>query len=190
MDKAVSLIKSDLERVKTEFGYGFSFSREIEESSLSYRLIFEMFLISVFGIFLLLTFLSERCLKSLLIISIIPLSLVLPLAAKMFLSLPLELGDIVGMTVLSGVVVNNSIYLAESKKTKLCFRVREKIKSIFVTSLTTVAGSVPLYFIASDSFSKSLSFFMIFGVAGSLFASLVLFPAALKFYMELQDNSF
>ncbi len=181
-DRAVSLIKSELSNIKLDFGYGFSFPREIEESSDSYRLIFAMFLISTAGIFLLLTFLTEKPLKSLIIISVIPISLVLPLALKAVFLLPLELGDVVGMIVLSGIVVNNSIYLAESNKSKICFRVRDKIKSILVTSLTTIAGSVPLYFISADSFSKSLSFFMIFGIIGSLFATLLLFPALLRTY--------
>ncbi len=181
-DRAVSLIKSALADIKLDFGYGFSFPREVEESSESYRLIFAMFLISTAGIFLLLTFLTEKPLKSLLIVSIIPLSLVLPLGVKALFLLPLELGDVVGMIVLSGIVVNNSIYLAESDKSGICFRVRDKIKSILVTSLTTIAGSVPLYFISADSFSKSLSFFMIFGIINSLLVTLLLFPAVMSWW--------
>ncbi|MBO4403748.1 MAG: efflux RND transporter permease subunit, partial [Treponema sp.] len=91
-----------------------------------------------------------------------------PMIIIFFTSGAFELGDIVGMIVLSGITVNNAIYITESKKQNYSFKLREKIKSILVTSLTTVAGAVPLYLLSADSFSKSLSFFMIWGIISSV----------------------
>ena len=58
-----------------------------------------------------------------------------------------------------------------------CFR--EKARSILVTSFTTAAGAVPLYLFGGDSFSRGLSFFMIFGIVDALVVSFVLFPGCM-----------
>ena len=186
-DAAMKVIRDELKKVEMEKGYGFSFSKDLETLAYKYNLIFAVFILSVTGILLLVTGLTENAKKSLLIISIIPVTLFLPLAIKFFMKVPLELGDIIGMIILSGITVNNSIYIAESGKKRIEFKIREKIKSIAVTSITTILSAVPLYIFASDSFSRGLAFFMIFGIVNSLAASLLLFPAVLsinKFAIE------
>jgi multidrug efflux pump subunit AcrB len=84
------------------------------------------------------------------------------------------------MVVLGGIAVNNGIYIAESPKGAVRSRVRDKIRSLAATSLTTIAGCVPLLIFSGSDFSRSLAFFMLWGTLGSVLASLGLFPGVLK----------
>ena len=180
MNKAVMAIKQALNTIDLDKGYGFSFPREIETMNYNYRLLICVFFICLIAIFLILTALSEKPKKTLILLSIIPVSCVLPLGIRLITNTSLILGDIVGLVVLSGISVNNSIYIGESKKVSIHYKLREKIKSILVTSLTTIISSVPLYIFCKDSFSKSLAFFMFFGVLNSLLVSLFMFCGVFK----------
>ena len=173
---AAFLVSERLAVLPLEKGYRFSFERDVAELNRDYRMAAGVLAFCVAGIFILLTALNERFELSALIVSVIPVSLVLPLAIRFVSGVPLELGDITGMVVLSGLAVNNAIYITESKKRRIVFCVREKARSILVTSLTTIVGAVPLYLLGGDSFSRCLAFFIIFGIIDSTLVSFVLFP--------------
>lgn len=179
-DKARVEIEDILKTIETEKGYGFSFDYEIQKLSKNYILMFEILLLSIIALYILMVFLTEDFVKALKIISIIPVSTVLPLIIKLILNAPLELGDIIGIIILSGISINNAIYISESHFKDTVFKVRNKIKSIVVTSLTTVISSIPLYFFSKDSFSQSIAFFMIFGILNSFISSIFMYPVIEK----------
>ncbi|MCL2289226.1 MAG: hypothetical protein FWC34_00745 [Bacteroidetes bacterium] len=87
------------------------------------------------------------------------------------------MGDITGLVLISGLSINNAIYISESRKTHIAFRVREKIQSIMVTSLTNMAAAIPLMILAKNSFSTALATSIFWGTIGSLLVTLFLFPA-------------
>lgn len=179
-DAAISAVSKTLSHLNVDRGYGFSLSRDLEVLSDNYRTLFFSFIAAIVGILILLTALSENPLNSLKIVSVIPVSVLLPLLIKLTGNVPLEMGDIVGMVLLSGISVNNAIYIAESEKNSMKFKVREKIKCIYVSSLTSIAGAVPLYIICKSSFSGELAFFMIWGVFSSVLISIVCMPTILQ----------
>lgn len=179
-DKARIEIEDILKTIETEKGYGFSFDYEIQKLFKNYILMFEILLLSIIALYILMVFLTENFAKALKIISIIPVSAVLPLIIKLILNAPLELGDIIGIIILSGISINNAIYISESHFKDTVLKVRNKIKSIVVTSLTTVISSIPLYFFSKDSFSQSIAFFMIFGILNSFISSIFMYPVIEK----------
>lgn len=179
-DKARVKIEDILKTIETEKGYGFSFNYEVQKLSANYILIFEILLLSIIALYILMVFLTEDFVKALKIISIIPVSVVLPLIIKLILNAPLELGDIIGIIILSGISINNAIYISESHFKDTVLKVRNKIKSIVITSLTTVISSIPLYFFSKDSFSQSIAFFMIFGILNSFISSIFMYPVIEK----------
>lgn len=179
-DKIVEDLKVELKHIPLAKGYGFSFSREIEMLSEQYKLLFLSLFISIIAVLILLTALTENFRKSILLISIIPVSFFIPLAIKLSFGASLELGDITGMVLLSGLSVNNTIYILESNCISIRNKVRNKISSILVTSLTSIASAVPLLFICKEGFSKNLSFFMVFGILSSVIACFILFPSWCK----------
>jgi multidrug efflux pump subunit AcrB len=175
--KAVAVVKNALSSLETAKGYVFLLPRELVLLENQYRLLLFAFIGSITAILLILTALTENITKSILICSIIPVSCLLPLFVKYIAGHPLEMGDITGMVIISGISVNNAVYIAESAKSNMVFRIREKIQSILVTSLTSIAASIPLVLAGSDGFSTALAFSILLGTMGSMVAALVLFPA-------------
>lgn len=175
-NSAVNAIKKALENTQMEKGYSYSFPREIEELNENFKILLIAFIFCISAIFILLTALTEKPLTSLLLVSTIPVSSFLPLLILFISQKPLELGDIVGLVILSGITINNSIYITESSSSTTILKVRDKIKSILITSTTTLLGSIPLYIFSKGSFSKSLAFFMLFGILNSIITCTIFFP--------------
>jgi multidrug efflux pump subunit AcrB len=179
-EEAARVVKAALAGVPVPRGCGFVLSRDIQFLSRQYQKLLAAFLASVAGILLLLTALTEDFFKSLIIISIIPVSCVFPLMVKFFRAAPLEMGDIVGMVIIGGISVNNGIFLTESRRSRPLFCLREKIPSLLAASLTTIAGAVPLILAGGEGFSRTLAESLLWGTFGSLVVSVVLFPCLLK----------
>ena len=184
-DKALKKVKETLNTISLDKGYGFSFPKEIDSMNHNYKILIFVFFICIIFIFLILTAISEKPIKTVILISIIPVSCIFPLFLRLVTNTSLVLGDIIGLVVLAGISINNSIYIGESKKKNIHFKLREKIKSIMVTSFTTIISSIPLYIFCKDVFSKSLAFFMFFGVLNSLIVCLLMFCG---FYKKTQKT--
>lgn len=185
-EDAIKITKKILNQIPFQKGYGYQLSRELENMKSQYISLAMVFILCVIGILILLTALTENFIKSLVIVSIIPVSIALPLIYKCIFNISLELGDVVGMILISGISVNNTIYIMESNKTRIIFRVQDKIKSILITSLTTIFGALPLVIMNTGSFAGTLSSFMMMGVLGSLLSSVILFP--LEEYLKIIEK--
>jgi multidrug efflux pump subunit AcrB len=188
-DKITALLHQMLSSIPLEKGVGYSFPKELEMMQQQYRTLIYAYCLSIAGILILLIALTEDFKKSLLMISIIPVSSVLPLFIRFATGTALQLGDIVGMVLLSGLSINNAIYIVESSKKTIPFKIHQKIKSILVTSLTSIAGAVPLLIMSKGGFSKNLAFFMTWGILNSLFAALLLFPGVYHIFSEKEKPS-
>jgi multidrug efflux pump subunit AcrB len=158
-------------------GYGYILSRDLELLEAQYRILFFAFLGSGAGIFLVLLCLTEKWKNALRIASIIPVSCAVPLLVKFLSGNPLEMGDMAALVVISGLSVNNAIYIEGARLRAVHFRVREKIQSILTTSLTGIAGAAPLALMGGEGFPAALARGILWGTAGSLAAALLLFPA-------------
>jgi HAE1 family hydrophobic/amphiphilic exporter-1 len=158
-------------------GYGYILSRDLELLEAQYRTLFFAFLGSGAGIFLVLLCLTEKWRNALRIASIIPVSCAVPLLVKFLSGKPLEMGDMAALVIISGLSVNNAIYIEGARLRAVHFRIREKIQSILTTSLTGIAGAAPLAFMGGEGFPTALARGILWGTAGSLAAALILFPA-------------
>ncbi|MBO5137402.1 MAG: efflux RND transporter permease subunit [Spirochaetaceae bacterium] len=174
--KAMECAKEILAQIPLEKGYGFRFIKEIEELREYYRNLFFLLLGCIFGILILLLGLTENFSKAIKLTAVIPASIALPMIIKLIQSGVLETGDLLGMVVVGGLAVNNAIYIAESEKSITILKIKDKLKSVLVTSLSTMAGAIPLV-ITGRGFTEQLAFFMLWGTAGSLIVSLLLFPS-------------
>ncbi|MCR4790957.1 MAG: hypothetical protein K5839_07765, partial [Treponemataceae bacterium] len=132
--------------------------------------------------------LTEDLKKSLLLLSSIGVTLFLPLLLNLIFDGALEMGDVIALVILSGICINNAIYVLEGKSENVKFKLREKIKSILVTSLTTILSSLPLLIFSREAFSKSLAFFMMTGILSSLFVILILFPGLLENIKKINNK--
>ena len=180
--EAKQLVEDFLKEFPLERGYSYQFSLQLKELFHHYQILALALVASVVGIFLLLCALREKPLEAFLVSTLIPSSLALPVLVLALLGKTWESGDIVGMVLVAGLGVNNGIYLIQSTKEYMVIQIRDKIASIFITSLSTILGAIPLLLCESGSFAASLSFFMVWGTAGSLVISLLVFPAVIDFF--------
>ncbi len=179
---AKQLVENYLQNFPLERGYSYHLSRQVRELSQQYQILALALVASVVGIFLLLCALREKPLEAFLVSTLIPSSLALPVLVLALLGKTWESGDIVGMVLVAGLGVNNGIYLIQSTKEYIFIQIRDKIASIFITSLSTIIGAIPLLLCESGSFAASLAFFMVWGTAGSLLTTLLVFPAVIDFF--------
>ena len=182
-DKALRELKAALKEARLPDGYYFSISREYEEMGKNYALAFAAFILALAAIYVLVAAQCENLLDALKALLTIPASLFLPLAIRALSFCPIKLGDATAMVFVSGICVNNAIYIMSEwnlKGRKDAFAAARSVsKSVMSSSLTTLAGSLPLMFLGAGSFSGDLAFFTFFGTIGSLAASLLLFPEML-----------
>lgn len=177
-------VKKTLKELNLPEGYYFSWPKEYESMNESYAKILGAFLLSAAAIFFLVAAQSENLKDAFLVIGTIPLSLSLPLALKLLSFAPLTLGDAVGMVFISGLCVNNALYILgeykESKRKDADAAAGKLLKSVLASSTTTMVAALPLMIGGADAFASDLAFFMFFGSLASVYAGLVYFPAALN----------
>jgi len=76
----------------------------------------------------------------------------------------------------------------ESRKDNIRYKVRDKFRSIIVTSVSTIIGAIPLIIRNTGSFASALSLFMLLGVLSSLIISIFIFPALVKKKLDVTSN--
>lgn len=111
-------------------------------------------LIGLTGVFLVLTFQFKSYLQPLAVVLSIPMALIGVIWGHLLLGHELTMPSLVGLATLAGIVVNNNILLvafineriADGMEIKDAVRnaARDRFRAIILTSLTTIAGLLPL----------------------------------------------
>ena len=112
------------------------------------------FLVGLLGVFLLLSFQFRSYIEPVVVMTAIPMSLIGVVWGHLAMGLDLSMPSMVGMASLAGVVVNNSILLmtfirirrrqGDSVADAACHAARRRFRAMLLTTLTTVAGLLPL----------------------------------------------
>jgi len=169
---------------------------EEEQSQLNYAII-----LSIVLILLVLGMLYESILQPFLIIMAIPLALIGVYNAFVIMDFSFDSTGYIGIILLSGIVVNNAILLIdninrhfrESKKIieSIAIGTKERVRPIFMTSLTTVLGMLPLV-IFRESASQSdiwssLALCTVGGLTSSAILILLVLPIFYYFVYKFQN---
>ncbi len=114
----------------------------------------QAFIIALILIFISLVWMFDSIVKSLIIISTIPLSILGVLAGHFIMGLNLSMPGLVGIVGLAGVIVNDGIIMMDFiKKANNIEEMQElallRLRPILLTSLTTILGLSTLMFFAS-----------------------------------------
>lgn len=115
----------------------------------------QFFTVGIIGIYLILTFLFKSYIQPLAVLLAIPMAWIGVVWGHLLLGLDLTIPSLLGFATLSGIVVNDNILLVSFIKNNHHFQqgnllaacsdaVRERFRAIFITSLTTLAGVLPL----------------------------------------------
>lgn len=159
--------------------------------------LYAAFSLSVALVFLLMGLLFDSLVLPLSVLATIPFSIVGARWAMKATNTPLDMLGMVGMIVLAGVVVNNGIVLVDrirrleasglKRQSAVIGAVRDRIRPVAMTALTTIAGLLPIALSAPDgrglSF-QSLAVVVAGGLAFSTFFTLWVVPIL---YTLLQD---
>jgi multidrug efflux pump subunit AcrB len=166
---------------------------EQEQTNESLRSLGLGFTVSVFAMFVLLTMEFRSYLQPLLILLAIPFGIAGAVFGHAIMGLPLTLFTMFGVVALSGIVVNDSIVLIdfinqrvrEGRPMKVALREAGclRFRPVFLTSVTTVGGLLPLLFDKSfqAQFLIPMATSMVFGEMVTTVLILVLLPVAYTF---------
>ncbi len=169
---------------------------EEEEDQLNYAIILSLFLI-----YLILGMLYENFLQPLLIMLSIPLALIGVFIAFVVMDYSFDSTAYIGVILLSGIVVNNAILLIDNinrhlkNSTKIIESIvvatKERIRPIFMTTLTTVLGMLPLVIFKESGAGKSdiwssLALCTVGGLTTSALLILFILPVFYYLFFKLQ----
>ena len=202
LDAAVGRIRETLAGVALPPGYAFELDREVRELNESFRLLWIALGLSAVFIYVVLAGFGESLGSPIAVLSILPTSLAFPVVAYALLGEPIRVPILVGFIMLSGMVVNNSILVidairdrlrgtgpravgaegsmgAERMRSALHGAIRGRIRPLLITSVATIAGTVPLLFARSQGagFLSALAFVVFWGMLGSLASTILIVPA-------------
>ena len=165
-------------------GFSISVGGEVEDIQKSFQEVFLSMILSVLLIAIILVLQFNSFKQPFLILFSLPLAFIGVMFGLNILLMPFSFLAFIGIVSLSGIVVNDSIVLIDkiNKNRKNGMEFFEAIvdggvarmQPIFITSITTIAGIIPLIF--ADEFWRPFSITVVFGLMFSTVLILVIVP--------------
>ena len=160
LDKKIITSSEVMQKLKPTFkqiqnnGVKVEIKGEEKENQKSKKEMTQAAIVAIFLIFITLVWLFDSIVKSLIVVSTIPLVLLGVLAGHFIMGLNLSMPGLIGIVGLAGVVVNDGLIMVDFIKNaknsqELMQRAKTRLRPILLTSLTTVLGLFTLMFFAS-----------------------------------------
>ncbi|MDA3852491.1 MAG: efflux RND transporter permease subunit, partial [Spirochaetaceae bacterium] len=194
LDKTIVDVQTILESITLPEGYFFEIDRAIIEEKDRLNQIMLILLLALVFFYILLASITESYRIPIIVISILPSTFMFPLLFLFIFNIPLTSSVIVGLILLSGISVNNSILLCEGvssinsekniyRKNQIILNsIKHRSMALLKTTLTTLLASLPLsiLFFREQNFPNTLALITFWGILGSFFASFIMIPGILK----------
>jgi len=171
-----------LEKLNND-GYLVEIKGEEKENSKNQKEMLQSAVIAIFLIFITLVWLFDSILKSLIVISTIPLVLFGVYFGHLVMGLNMTMTGLIGTVGLAGVVVNDGLimvsFIKDATDTEdLMSKAKTRLRPILLTSLTTVLGLSSLIFFASGQamILQPMAIALGFGIAWATVLNLVYVP--------------
>lgn len=175
----------------------FRWEGQQQETAESFSSLVVGFSVAMMAMYLLLVFEFRSYLQPWIVLMIVPFGLVGAIFGHAVMGLPLTLFSMFGMVTLSGVVVNDSIVMVDfinqclsrgmSVHEALLTAGSRRLRAIFLTSVTTVAGLLPM--LLEKSFQAQvlipMATSLVFGIIGSTVLVLFVVPLLYRLYVAL-----
>ncbi|SIS89665.1 efflux RND transporter permease subunit [Neptunomonas antarctica] len=177
----------------------FSLEGEVKNDQETSGSVLTGFILGIAGVYLLLSLQFSNFKEPIIVLLNIPLALIGVIWGHFIMGLDLSLPSMIGFVSLAGVVVNDSILLVEFVKIRSMEgmslhdaagqAVRDRFRAIFLTSITTVAGMIPL--LSETSLQAQILIplvtSVVFGMLSSTLLLLLVLPSS---YAILEDLGF
>ncbi len=171
-----------LDSLKKE-GYKVFIKGEEKENRKNMKEMMQAATVAIFLIFITLVWLFDSIVKSLIVISTIPLVLLGVFVGHWVMGLNLSMPGLIGVVGLAGVVVNDGLIMVDFIKRaknseELMQRAKTRLRPILLTSLTTVLGLFTLMFFASGQamILQPMAISLGFGIAWATVLNLIYVP--------------
>jgi multidrug efflux pump subunit AcrB len=176
------LLGSNIETLKKE-GYKVNVKGEEQENAKTKREMSQAAIMAIVLIFITLVWLFDSFVKSLIVLSVIPLSLLGVYAGHLFMGLNMTMPGLIGTVGLVGVVVNDGLLMVQfiqraKDKNELVELAKTRLRPILMTSITTVLGLSSLIFFASGQAQilQPMAISLGFGLAWATLLNLIYVP--------------
>ncbi|WP_432454023.1 efflux RND transporter permease subunit [Agarivorans sp. QJM3NY_29] len=173
-----------------------------KESADTGRSLLTFFILGVIGIYLILTFLFQSYSQPLAVLLAIPMGWIGVVWGHLGMGLDLTIPSLVGFATLAGIVVNDNILLVNFVKQNIAqggslmeacqAAVHDRFRAIFITSLTTFAGLLPLLTETSTQaqFLIPLIASIAFGLISATLLASIIVPCVLLILDDLNWSKF
>ncbi|CAM4243404.1 efflux RND transporter permease subunit [Pseudoalteromonas byunsanensis] len=173
-----------------------SYEGEIKTGTQTGRSMAGKFLLGLIGVFVILSFQFRSYFEPVMVMLAIPLALIGVVWGHFLLGFDLSMPSMIGFISLAGIVVNDSILLVafikehehsgESLENAAVMAAKARFRAIFITSATTIAGTLPLLLETSlqAQVVQPLVVSMVFGMALSTLLIVFVLPSI---YVLLED---
>ncbi len=177
-------------------GLRFDFEGEAKDAAKTGASMGKGFLLGLFGVFAILSYQFRSYLEPVVVMLAIPLAFIGVVWGHILLGHSLSMPSLMGFVSLAGIVVNDSILLVQyirhhvdegdSVHDSVVKASRERFRAVFITSMTTAAGLLPLLTETSlqAQVIQPLVISIVFGIFASTLMVLFMIPAA---YSVLAD---
>ena len=191
LSKAIPKIKKALKEISLNEGYYFDFGDILQKLKESQQVALFALFLSIFMIYCILSIQFESFVLPFLIIPVIPISACFSIMILFILKMSLNLAVYIGLIILAGVVVNNTILITEgivNSKVINIFSiykiVKTRIKPVFITTTTTVLALIPMIIKSGEGSElwKPLAITLLTGLIFGTFLNLCLFPVIFLIY--------
>ncbi|NOI68284.1 efflux RND transporter permease subunit [Vibrio sp. 99-8-1] len=171
-------------------GLRFDFEGQAEDSAKTGSSMGKGFMLGLFGVFVILSYQFRSYLEPFVVMLAIPLAFIGVVWGHFILGHSLSMPSMMGFVSLAGVVVNDSILLVQyirhhvdegdSVHDSVVKASRERFRAVFLTSMTTAAGLLPLLTETSlqAQVIQPLVISIVFGIFASTLLVLFMIPAA------------
>jgi HAE1 family hydrophobic/amphiphilic exporter-1 len=166
---------------------------EEEKGQIKFAIIF-----SLIVIFMILASLYESFIQPFFIILAVPLALIGVFVAFVIADFPFDSSAYIGVILLGGIVVNNSILLVDhinlkrkqghALKEAVLKGARERVRPIFLTTSTTVLGMLPLVLIQLEVGKKQIWSSLALSAVGGLISSTLFILIAIPIFYFYGDS--
>lgn len=177
-------------------GLRFDFEGQAKDAEKTGKSMGQGFLIGLFGIFVILSFQFKSYMEPIVVMMAIPLAFIGVVWGHFLLGHALTMPSMMGFISLAGIVVNDSILLVQYIRHHIdegdeihhavILASRERFRAVFITSLTTAAGLLPLLLETSlqAQIIQPLVISIVFGIFASTCLVLFMIPCM---YVILSD---
>jgi len=200
LNSIVRDVESHLERFHFPEGYSYKIGGEAEEMTESFTELALALIFSIFLVYAVMAVQFENFLYPFVIMFSMPATIIGVILGLFLFNLPLSMPAFIGIIMLAGIVVNNSIVLVDYinilrhqgyvRYEAILEAGRSRLRPILMTTLTTILAMVPLGLALGEGaeIQQPLAITIIFGLGISSIFTLLLIPVVYTLFDDLTNK--